>query len=208
MNKKNEQIVSKGEGHLFRAYLGHEWGNIHPNIQNRFSQDPAVDKAICYNGVMTQVRCSWLGKILAHSVQWTGALQPYRAVDVPVEIRVSAKAGIEGVFKERIYHFAGKKPFRFNSHMLMRNGKLLEFVGGGFGMQIHVDVKEGNLHFTDRGYFLQIGRVNIPLPYFLSPGDTYLLHENMEADTFRIVIRIRHRWFGEMYYQEGVFTHA
>ncbi len=155
MMEEAKHLVSKGEGHLFKEYLGNAWVHIHPNIQRRFSQDPTPEHPICYSGVMTQVRCSWLGKLLAHSVQWTGALQPYRGTQVPVEIKVSAQPGIDGVFKERIYQFAGKKPFRFNSHMVMREGKLLEFVGGGFGMQIHIDVKDGNLHFTDKGYFLK-----------------------------------------------------
>lgn len=208
MQEETESHISKGEGHLFKAYLGNEWLKIHPNIQNRFSQDPSPEKPICYTGVMTQVHCSWLGKILAHSVQWTGALQPYKGTNIPVEIRVSAKPGIEGVFKERIYQFSGKKSFRFNSLMTMKDGKLLEFVGGGFGMQIHIDVKDGNLHFSDKGYFLKIGRLKIPLPYFMSPGDTYLLHEDAGENKFKIVIRIRHRLFGEMYYQEGVFTHS
>ncbi len=205
---KMKNLISKGEGHLFKAYLGSEWESIHPNIQKRFSQDPTPDYPICYNGTMTLVRCSLLGKLLAHSVQWTGALQPYSGKNVPVIIKVSAKSGIEGVFKERIYQFAGKKPFRFNSHMMMKHGKLLEFVGGGFGMQIHIEVKDGNLHFSDKGYFIKLGPVRIPLPYLLSPGDTYLLHQNEGENTFKIIIRIHHRLFGEMYYQEGVFNHS
>lgn len=200
--------VSKGEGHLFKAYLGDEWAKINPHIQRRFSQDPLPGAPICYHGIMTHVRCSLLGKLLAHAVQWTGALQPYRGNHVPVEIIVSARSDIDGVFKERIYRFEGRKPFRFNSYMTLHKGKLLEFVGGGFGMSIHIEVKDGNLHFHDRGYFIGLGPLRIPLPYFLSPGDTYLLHENVGEQQFNIIIRIHHRLFGEMYYQEGVFTHA
>jgi hypothetical protein len=208
MIRKAENLVSKGEGHLFKAYLGNEWSKIHPNIQKRFSQDPSYNRPISYSGAMSIVYCSIFGKILAYITKRTGALQPYKGIDVPVDIIVSAQSGIEGVFKQRTYYFRNKKPFHFNSHMVMRDGKLLEFVGGGFGMNIDIEVRDGDLHFFDGGYFLNVGRMRIPLPDLFSPGKTHLIHKNIDDKSFEITININHRLFGKMFHQKGVFRHA
>ena len=202
------QSYSKGEGHLFQVYLGEDWAKVRPNISARFSQDPTPDKPIFYHGTMSQLRASKIGQLMGYSIYWTGALQPFNATDIPVSITVSAKYGMDGVCKERLYLLNRKKPFRFFSNMHMRGDELFEYVGGGFGMKIAVSVNDGNLEFRDDGYFIKVCGIHIPLPRLFSPGHTYLLHQDISATQFRIIIRITHPLFGEMYYQEGIFNHA
>ena len=197
------------EGQLFRSQLGDDWRRLSPHIQSRFEHDPPVGTIVRYRGIMQEIRCSRIGKLLARFVQHTGALMPYEGREVPVDIEVWTRPNEPDVFKRRIYHLLGRKPFEFRSRMrLENNDKLVEYVGGGFGMFITVSVKETHLQFTDDGYFFQIGAIRLPVPRVLSPGAVYLLHEDLGPAAFRITIDIRHPWFGALYFQRGTFEHS
>lgn len=196
------------EGQLFKSQVGENWKNLSPNIQKRFDTDPPHNKPLKYDGIMTRVECSVLGKIFANLIRFSGALLPYSGTNVPVDIEVYTKPDRLDIFKNRVYFFPSKKPFTFKSNMCLdKNGDVLEFVGFGLGMKIIVFEKEGNLHFKDNGYFWQIGRLRIPLPRLLTPGNTYLIHSDMGEKQFGILIDITHPLFGRMYYQEGIFNH-
>lgn len=197
------------EGQLFRSQLGADWALLSPNIQARFEHDPPIGTVVRYRGIMEVVQCSRWGKILAWFVQHTGALMPYEGESVPCDIEVWTQREKSDVFKKRTYHLSNRKPFVFQSRMrLDNNKKLVEFVGGGFAMFITVQEHNGNLKFTDDGYFLQIGALRLPIPRVLSPGQVYLLHENIGPTSFRITIDIRHPWYGPLYYQRGTFEHV
>lgn len=204
-----ETTPTFSEGQLFKSQVGERWKNLSPHIQKRFDANPSPDKPIRYQGTMTRVEASFTGVVLANLVRFSGALLPHVGRDVATDILVFSKHGMPDIFKQRVYYFAGKKPFTFNSNMrLAENGDVLEFVGFGLGMKLVVAEKDGNLHFSDNGYFFSIGKAHIPLPSPFNPGKTRLVHSDMGEKTFKIVIDIQHPIFGKMYYQEGVFNHV
>lgn len=197
------------EGQLFRAKLGAEWSRLAAHIQARFDHDPAPGETIRYEGVMTEVRCSPLGKLLAWLAWPTGALMPYEGTNVPVSIEVWTEQGHPDVFKRRVYHLPGRKPFVFRSRMRMEpDGEIIEYVGGGFGMCLQIYAQDGDLHFRDEGYFFQLGWLRIKLPMFLCPGRTSLCHADCGAEEFDVRIEIKHAWYGAMYVQHGHFWHC
>lgn len=208
----NESDGSAGnptEGQLFRSQLGADWASLSPNIQARFEHDPPLGTVVRYRGIMEEIRCTWLGKIFARFVQHTGALMPYEGKEVPVDIEVWTQQNEPDVFKKRTYYLPNRKPFIFRSRMrLEKTNKLVEYVGGGLGMFITVQVSERHLQFTDDGYFFHVGPIRIPIPRVLSIGDIYLLHEDLGPTTFRITIDIRHPWYGTLYFQRGTFEHS
>lgn len=209
--KSEEQVghVSGAtEGALFRTQLGSDWGALSENIRLRFDHDPPGGTVVRYRGVMTRVECSAMGKLLGWLVQHTGALMPHEGTDVPVSIEVWTEPGCDAVFKSRQYHFKDRKPFIFKSRMQLDScGNLAEHVGGGFGMYLRVHALEGNLHFKDEGYFLDILGLKIPVPGLLSPGRVLLKHEDISKDEFAITIEIFHPWFGLLFFQKGQFRH-
>lgn len=205
-----ERTHAFSEGQLFKSQVGEErWKNLSPHIQKRFDANPSPDKPIRYQGTMTRVEASFIGVVLANLVRFSGALLPYVGKDVATDILVFSKPGMPDIFKQRVYFFPGKKPFTFNSNMRRaENGDVLEFVGFGLGMKLIVTEKEGNLYFSDNGYFFSIGNWRIPLLSPFNPGKTRLLHSDMGEKTFKIVIDIQHPIFGKMYYQQGIFHHV
>ncbi len=198
----------KSEGELFKKILGEQWKNLHPDIQERFEKKPLPDKPLQYQGVLEELSCSFWGKILAYITKplIKGALIPYTAAHFPVDIEVYSKTDCPYIFKQRIYRLPNRKPVQFTSYMKeSEKGEVLEYVGAGLGMKLLVFEKEGNLHFKSDGYFWDIKLCRIPLPGLLTPGKTYLMHVNEKSNQFRIRIDIKHRLFGKMFIQAGVF---
>lgn len=135
-----------------------------------------------------------------------GALIPYTAFDVPVDIEVFSKPGDVSIFKNRKYRIPGREVIDFTSRMKQnREGEVLEYVGFVLGMKLIVFEKEGNLHFRSDGCFLDLGWFMVPILGLMTPGKTYLTHENVGGGRFRIRIDIDHVLFGKMFIQAGEF---
>ena len=197
------------EGALFKNQVGDAWSRAPENIRRRFDHDPGPGEVVKYLGVMSEVQCSLVGKVVGWMVQFTGALMPHVGRDVPVEIEVWANERSGAVHKRRVYRFRDRKPFLFVSRMeLESSGRIAEHVGGGFGMYLVVSVGDEALHFTDDGYFLQIGAYRVSIPGWLSPGRVRLTHADAGAEEFTIAIDILHPQFGRLFWQEGRFCHA
>ncbi len=201
-------IFPPSEGRLFRKVMGNTWEMLHPDIQARFSHNPVPEQPLYYHGVLSELYCSWLGKILAFCTMplIKGALIPYCDRNFPVDIQVYAKKNSQAIFKQRTYHLHGRKPIQFTSYMQESpQGEVLEYVGMGLGMKLILSVQQGNLHFVSDGYFWQIFSWRMPLPAIFTPGKTYLWHNNDAPNQFNIRIEIKHCLFGTTFTQIGVF---
>jgi len=196
------------EGELFKKILGPEWKKLHPDIQRRFDKNPVPGKPLLYTGVLSELKCSRFGKLLAHLTMpiIRGALIPYTDADFPVDIEVYSKANCASIFKQRIYRLHGRKPIQFTSFMReSEKGEVLEYVGMGLGMKLVLHVHEGNLYFTSDGYFWDVFGFRIPLPGIFTPGKTFLCHRNDSSTQFNIRIEIKHCLFGTTFTQIGIF---
>ena len=200
--------ANPSEGELFKKILGPEWQKLHPDIQRRFEKNPAPNQPLYYNGILTELRCSTFGRLLALLTRplVKGALIPYNDANFPVDIQVYSKPHGAAIFKQRIYRLHGRRPIQFTSYMLeSTKGDVLEYVGLGLGMQLELQVQDGCLHFASDGYFWQIFGWRIPLPHLFTPGKTLLWHRNKSPTEFEIRIEIRHQLFGLAFTQAGFF---
>ncbi len=198
----------KSEGELFKKIMGKEWLRLHPDIQKRFEKNPVPGSPLKYRGSLEELSCSFWGKLLGYLTMplIRGALIPYTARNVPVDIEVYSKQNCPYIFKQRTYKLPGRRPIQFTSCMKeSEKGEVLEYVGAGLGMKLIVFEKDSNLHFKSDGYFWDTGLCRIPLPDILTPGNTYLMHINEGDNQFRIRIDIDHVLFGKMFVQAGVF---
>ena len=209
MRQRQPNPTTPSEGELFKKSLGPEWQKLHPDIRKRFGRNPSSGQRLRYTGMLTELRCSIAGKLLGY-LTWPmigGALIPFNDADFPVDIEVFTKPGCDALFKQRVYRLNGRRPIEFTSYMREGGkGEVLEYVGMGLGMKLLLSVRDANLHFTSDGYFWEVMGRRIPLPDFLSPGKTHLVHRNEGPGQFSIRIEIRHRWFGTMFTQAGVFS--
>jgi len=197
------------EGALLKAATGEAWSQLHPDIQQRFEKNPPANHHLYYQGELSRLWCSRLGQCMA----WLslpvikGALLPWRAQQAPVSIQVFSDPDQDVIYKQRLYYLKPNKPVSFTSKMRATADQfLLEYVGAGLGMELSLQVQNGELHFHSRRYFWELFSKRWSLPHHLTPGKTWLVHRNIDQQRFAIYIEIKHPWWGITFIQEGVFT--
>jgi len=192
---------------VIREHLGNDWDKLNPNVQQRFSSDPAEDQTIHYQGkIDTQRSCA--GWLFAHLTRIVGnPLTPYKGKAVPLDVRLFREANTQGVYWERTYHFPNKRPYVVTSiKKTGRHGEMLECVGGGFGMVLDVYTENQQLHFRSTRYFWQCGSLRVLLPHLITPGQTDVVHADLGDGNFRFTISMTHPLLGRTFFQDGIFS--
>ncbi|RED51553.1 DUF4166 domain-containing protein [Aestuariispira insulae] len=199
--------LSEADNDIVRAMGIADWRRLTPSIRARFLKTCDHASHLLYQGVMTKVQASPLGWMLAQICRLTGTpLAPHRGEKVPVEVAVYPDSEGKGVVWARRYFFEGKKPVTVKSaKALDAHDRLLECVGGGFGMFLRVYEENRALHFRSTRYFWEVFGLRLFLPDLISPGVAHVIHADMGDDYFRFTISIKHRWLGELFFQDGIF---
>ncbi|HTM81681.1 DUF4166 domain-containing protein [Asticcacaulis sp.] len=190
---------------LLQRLLGGDWYRLHPSVRARFAHEP--EQPVLYEGVMETVYCSRAGWLFAQLTRLIGnPLTARRGRDIPMQVLLTKREG-GGVWWRRTYGF--DRPVTVTSAKRENaRGQLCEYVGMGFGMRLRVYAKDGALHFTSERYFWEIAGRQIPLPHWLSPGETHVSHTDLGGGNFRFTISMDHRQLGRTFYQTGVFREA
>ena len=193
-----------------KTLMGTDWYRLHPAVQARFLFEPQPGAPVCYTGIMDKVHCSAAGWLFAQVTRLIGnPLAAHRGRDVPMQVRLIKRPGRSGVFWQRSYGFAGRRPFVVTSAKREdAKGRLCEYVGFGFGMRLKAFARQGALHFISQRYFWQVGGVQISLPHWLSPGRTRVSHTDLGGGRFRFTIAMDHVFLRRTFYQTGVFYRA
>jgi hypothetical protein len=193
----------------FRAVLGElAWRRLPPAVRERFAWKPAAGTELRYRGVMSVVRRSRAGALMAQFCRLIGTpLAPYGGQNVPVTVVLRADPRTGGIVWERFYRFAGRPLVRCASvkRVSGREG-VLECVGGGVGMWLALSERQGELHFRSTGYFWECGWFRLRLPSWLTPGALHVVHADLGCGRFRFRITVHHRLLGETFFQDGVFA--
>lgn len=190
------------QARLLVAGMGDAFTKLHPDIQARFAHS-AREEPLRFVGTMTAIRLRPLGWLLAQLTRRSGLIPTRTGQNVAFEFNVRP-LGMSWL-KHRCYHF-NDGPFHFSSVMTLDNqGGFVERFQGGLGMRLRLCAEGESLVFRDAGYFLHWRRWTLPLPGVLHPGRFLLVHENLDAQQFRVRLSLCHRWFGSLIEQTGVF---
>ncbi|MGB9152630.1 MAG: DUF4166 domain-containing protein [Alphaproteobacteria bacterium] len=202
-----EKINNLQSGSTIRRQMKDEWHRLHPNIQARFARDPKPGEEVVYEGVMQTIRRTRMGWLFAYLTRVIGnPLTPHAGDNIPMEVRLFKREGQTGVFWQRTYHYPERKPYVVTSvKRESKKGEMMECVGGGFGMLLKLYEQDGKLHFESYRYFCQTAGLRIPLPHWLSPGKTHVVHEDLGEGNFKFTISMDHAQLGQTFYQEGIF---
>lgn len=157
------------------------------------------------------VHASTVGLVLAQVYRLIGTpLAPFRGRDVRMTAHVYATRDGTGTVWERIYHRknGSRTPVR-STKKIIADGRLLEIVGGGFGMDLDVFEDGGKLHFRSTSFFWGCGGFRVPLPLLLTPGVAHVIHADESrvhgAGWFRFTMTFDHPIFGRTFLQDGLF---
>jgi hypothetical protein len=85
---------------------------------------------------------------------------------------------------------------------------LEEYVGFGVSMGLRIFVENEALLFRSAGYSIRLGRLRLPLPEWLTPGDLTVSHADLGCGAFRFTLEIVHPRFGKLLRQSAVFREA
>jgi len=183
------------------------WQRLTPAIRRRFTEKPGRDTPIRYHGVMQQVRCSTTGWLLAQACRLFGTpFALHRGANVPVTITLHQVDDGAAIGWERTYHYPDHSTAIVCSEKrVAADGTLIERVGAGFAMKLVLSEEHGALNFRSCGYLWQLGPFRLSLPDYLSPGAAHVIHQDLGAGRFRFVMTIRHKLFGTLFHQDGVF---
>jgi len=188
----------------FEQMLGHAaWSRLPPAVRARFDANAHAHGATVYLGATT-VRASLTGRMFAHLCRLVGTpVAPFVGDDVPLRVRVYRTG--EGIVWERHYQFEHGDCV-VTSTKQSEGDALVEKLGAGLHMKLRVFEDAGALHFVSEGYFFRAARLRLDLPDWFLPGGTHVTHEDLGNDRFRFTMRTHHRWFGELYFQDGIFS--
>jgi hypothetical protein len=75
-------------------------------------------------------------------------------------------------------------------------------------MALTVSAGRDALVFSSAGYAVQLGRLRLTLPDWLTPGELTVTHSDLGCGLFRFTLEIVHPRFGRLLRQSAVFREA
>ncbi|WP_091792931.1 DUF4166 domain-containing protein [Lysobacter sp. yr284] len=192
---------------VFQQVLGEDWHRLGEVIRRHYFLRGFSDDYTCVKGTMQEVWHSAIAKCLIPFARIFGALVPYRGTDVPIEVHYNARPDDGTVHWDRVFHFAGRPPFHFLSHMEHVGGNdVIEFIRFGVGMRLKVTAEDGALVFRDAGYVWRMFGADVPLPLGLLLGRAYIEERPVDAGHFSMRMTLTHPLLGELFRYRGRFS--
>lgn len=199
------------DDHRFRRLLPPEdWGRLPVAIWRRFSKRLVDGATVVYVGEVEECSFSRAGWWVAQAVRLIGGPLPTaEATRVPMIVAVTEDAASGGQVWTRICARPNGFPQVIHSAKRFAGPTgLEEYVGFGVSMALTVSVKNDALVFSSAGYALKLGRLRLPLPDWLTPGDLAVIHSDLGGGSFRFTLEVTHPRFGWMLRQSAVFREA
>ena len=195
----------------FRALLSRDdWARLPPATRQRFSKRLAGGNTAIYAGEVVEVRFSRTGWWLAQIARLIGGPLPISAdTRIPSIVTVTEDAATGGQMWTRIYARRNGFPQVIHSSKRFAGPTgLEEYVGYGVGMALRIVVDGDALTFRSAHYFLQLGRLKLTLPAWLTPGALTVTHTDLGGGEFQFTLEIIHPRFGMLVRQTAVFREA
>jgi hypothetical protein len=195
----------------FRALLSNDgWALLPPATRRRFSKRLAGGETTIYVGEVEEARFSRIGWWVAQIARLIGGPLPTGAeTHVPMIVTVTEDAATDGQVWTRICARRNGFPQVIHSSKRFSGPTgLEEYVGFGVSMALRISVEGKALLFRSAGYSLQLGRLRLALPAFLTPGALTVAHADLGCDEFRFTLEVIHPRFGTLVRQSAVFREA
>ena len=193
----------------FRALLGTaHWAHLPGAVRARFSKRYVPGKSVSYSGTIAECRMNRAGWLLAQACRLIGAPLPLdRGCGAAAVVTVTEHAPSGGQVWTRVYaRRSGFPQVIHSAKMFSGPTGLEEYVGLGIGIALTVAGNAEGISFISDHYFFKLGRLRLRLPRWLAPGALQIDHLDCGEGKFLFVLDLRHRLFGQLIYQVGLFA--
>ncbi|MBN8535249.1 MAG: DUF4166 domain-containing protein [Rhizobiales bacterium] len=190
---------------IFRGIFGADWDRLLPVFRQHYANRPFSHDVVVVEGVM-DVELSWLARLFAPLMRFSGALVPVAGRDIPVTVTFRSDPDSPSFAFDREFRFPGRKPYHFRSVMLPAGGnEVIEWMAIGFGWRAAFSYGEGQVRLEHRGYALRWFGKAIPIPLEWLLGRGHAWERAIDDTQFAMAMTIRHRFFGQLYGYSGTF---
>lgn len=192
---------------VFQKILADSWDDLGTVIKRHYFLRPYSDDYICVCGVMSEIYHSSIAKLFLPFGMLFGAVVPYRANNVPIDVHHASSKENANIYWDRVFKFTEKNHYHFKSHMEhVRDNEVIEFVRFGVGMRLKVTAENGAIVFRGAGYIWRLFGKDIPIPVQLFFGNAYVDERPIDDNNFRMKMTLEHPVFGVMFRYEGKFN--
>jgi len=192
----------------FRALVDSSaWDRLPDQVKRRFTKRLSGPAVALYRGLVVQMHVSPVGWLLAQMCRLFGAPLPLcRDTGVAALVSVSEDASSGGQCWTRVY----ARPHRFPQviHSAKRFAGptgLEEYLGRGLGMALSIETLDDGIAFVSDHYFVQIARLRIRLPVWMTPGTTRVVHRQIAGSSFLFELELTHPRAGRLFHQQVLF---
>jgi hypothetical protein len=129
---------------IFQKILADSWGDLGSVIRQHYFLRPYSDDYICVRGEMSEIYHSGIAKLFLPFGVLFGAVVPYRANDVAVDVHYSSCKKNANIYWDRVFKFSERNHYHFKSYMEpVQGNEVIEFVRFGVGMRLKVTAENG-----------------------------------------------------------------
>ena len=209
LDQEEEVKTSKRPDDRFEKLLGRkDWLRLPAPIRKRFGKRFKQGQSVAYQGVVTAMKMSKAGWLLAQFVRIIGAPLPFdrKSVDQPAVVIVTEDAQSEGQFWIRQYGRAKGFPQVVHSSKRFAGPTgLEEYIGYGIGMALKLEATEHALYFKSDHYFLQAFGRRFRLPVWMAPLNLTIGHHELGEHRFAFTLELKNKLVGKLITQDAVF---
>ncbi len=190
---------------IFKNIFGFSWSSLPPVIQKHYANRPYSDDLVTVEGTL-DVFCTGPIKALHWLFVLMGSIPPFNEKNVPVTVTFRSDRTTRRFHFQRVFHFKGRKPYNFRSHMIqVKDNEVMEITGPGMGWRAFYSWENGKVVMKHNGYALKIMDFYIPLPLHLLIGEGYAEEIPVDDKTFDMCMHLTHPKLGKIYEYKGRF---
>lgn len=193
---------------VFKTIFGADWDRLPRVFKRHYACRAGLPDSAACEGVM-QVRASWLGRVLAPLFYLSGTLVPYTGDHVRATVRFQSlrRRGADGFAFDRVFYFAGRKPYHFRSVMIPSGGReMTEYTRLGLGWRAAFVWTGEKIEMQHRGYTLTLFGKDFPFPGTFLIGSPHATETALDDDRFSMTMDITHPLWGRVLGYSGIFT--
>lgn len=189
---------------LMQKVLGADWQQLPEVIQRHYQisdcQQSRLTGTMEIGYPIYLFPLIWLIHLFGGLLLWRGQA---------AQAEVDKTADGELLHWHRTMTYADGKTDCFSSRMsYAADHELVELIGFGFGLRLHVSVENGELLYRSNGHFWQCGSLRLNIPDYLLLGSASISERAVSEDEFYLDFSIRHPWWGVSYYYRGNFCYG